>query len=214
MASEPVTVSWESGTQFWTIRNSGRTKTLRIQQYGVAAVPLPPQSEMPLTGENVAVWIPVKPRALRRNENGEAFRLLILATKEPASLSGETRRRTYTRVSPTPATQEALIAYFGSHLSWPPLPAPHVRQQSKVAEIPRRHGLQPDQSLENWARNRHNVLAARTAYSRRPTGTRAWEVGAGPWRTTSPPSTGSSNSARSGRTGSSDGRTSTTSGRT
>ena len=83
MASEPVTVSWESGTQFWTIRNSGRTKTLRIQQYGVAAVPLPPQSEMPLTGENVAVWIPVKPRALRRNENGEAFRLLILATKEP-----------------------------------------------------------------------------------------------------------------------------------
>src|SRR5271154_504513 len=32
MASEPVTVSWDRATRFWTIRNSGRTNTLRVQQ--------------------------------------------------------------------------------------------------------------------------------------------------------------------------------------
>lgn len=159
MASEPVTVRWEPHARFWMIRNSGRTNTLRVQQYGLAAVPLPPQSEMPMCGTDVAVWIPVKPRSLRRNENGEGFRLLILAAKEPAALPGETQRLTYPRVNPTPATQEALIAYFGSHLSWPPLPAPHVRQQSEVEDIARRHGLRRDQALENWARNRHDVLA-------------------------------------------------------
>jgi hypothetical protein len=40
-----------------------------------------------MCGEDVAVWIPVKPRVLRRNEKGEAFRLLILATKQPTSPS-------------------------------------------------------------------------------------------------------------------------------
>src|SRR5580692_760788 len=55
MASEPVTVSWDKSTRFWMIRNSGHTNTLRVQQYGLSAVPLPPQSEMSMCGEDVAV---------------------------------------------------------------------------------------------------------------------------------------------------------------
>ena len=43
MASEPVTVRWETDARFWIIRNSGHTNTLRVQQYGLSAVPLPPQ---------------------------------------------------------------------------------------------------------------------------------------------------------------------------
>jgi len=40
MASNPVTVAVDGGT--WMIRNSGHTNTLRVQQYGLAAVPLRP----------------------------------------------------------------------------------------------------------------------------------------------------------------------------
>jgi len=112
-----------------------------------------------MCGTDVAVWIPVKPRSLRRNENGEGFRLLILAARSPRRIPVRPSGSPFPRVNPTPATQEALIAYFGSHLSWPPLPAPHVRQQSEVEDIARRHGLRRDQPVENWARNRHDVLA-------------------------------------------------------
>ena len=43
MASEPVTVGLDAETGYWTIRNSGHTNTLRVQQYGLSAVPLGPQ---------------------------------------------------------------------------------------------------------------------------------------------------------------------------
>jgi hypothetical protein len=171
MASEPVTVRWDRETGFWMIRNSGHTNTLRIQQYGLSAVPLAPQAAMPMCGPDVAVWIPVLPKTARRPENGqaseaeaaggEAFRLLILAAQEPRSSSGQTHRLTYTRVNPTPATQEALVAYFGDHLSWPPLPAPHVRQQREVEEIAKQAGLRKEPDAERWARNRHDVLAGK-----------------------------------------------------
>jgi hypothetical protein len=171
MASEPVTISWDKATRFWMIRNSGHTNTLRIQQYGLSAVPLHPQAAMPMCGPDVAVWIPVLPKMARRTVNsdsldgdpssGEAFRLLILGAQEPKSSVGETYRLTYPRVNTTPATQEALVAYFGDHLSWPPLPAPHVRQQREVEEIAKQYGLRKGPDADRWARNRHDVLAGR-----------------------------------------------------
>ena len=82
MASEPVTVSLDEETGYWTIRNSGRTNTLRVQQYGLPAVPLRPRAAIPMAGEDVAVWIPVVPRGPRSRQS-EAFRLLVLAGSEP-----------------------------------------------------------------------------------------------------------------------------------
>ena len=69
MASEPVTVSLDDETGYWTIRNSGQTNTLRIQQYGLPAVPLRPRAAIPMAGEDVAVWIPVVPRGLRTRQS-------------------------------------------------------------------------------------------------------------------------------------------------
>jgi hypothetical protein len=160
MASEPVTVSLDKRTGYWVIRNSGHTNTLRLQQYGLAATPLYPGASMPMSGEDVAVWIPVVPTRSRANQKSEAFRLLILATKEPPHplRSGGTLLITVPRRTLTKSQQEALIAYFGDHLSWPPLPAPHVRKQSEVADMAGRYGLAKEQ---NWARNRHDVLAGR-----------------------------------------------------
>ena len=166
MASEPVTVSLDEKTGYWTIRNSGRTNTLRVQQYGLPAVPLRPRAAMPMAGEDVAVWIPVVPRGLRSRQS-EAFRLLILAgieppREEPEREHGmETMLITAPRRFLSPPTQEALIAYFGDHLSWPPLPAPHVRQQKEVEEIALRWGLEKYPTTQNWARNRHDVLAGK-----------------------------------------------------
>jgi hypothetical protein len=166
MASEPVTVSLDAGSGYWTIRNSGQTNTLRVQQYGLPAVPLRPRATMPMTGQDVAVWIPVVPRALRANQN-EAFRLLILAGVEPSREEPErapgmrTRLITVPRRYLSPSMQEALIAYFGDYLSWPPLPAPHVRQQKEVEEIALQQGLPKYPTPEKWARNRHDVLAGK-----------------------------------------------------
>ena len=159
MASEPVTVGLDAETGYWMVRNSGRTNTLRIQYYGLPAVPLPPRAAMPIIGQDVAVWIPVVARPPRTRQS-EAFRLLILATKEPPHplRSGGTLLITVPRRTLTKSQQEALIAYFGDHLSWPPLPAPHVRKQSEVADMAGRYGLAKEQ---NWARNRHDVLAGR-----------------------------------------------------
>jgi hypothetical protein len=160
MASNPVTVSLDVRTGHWTIRNSGHTNTLRVQQYGLSAVPLRPGASMPMTGEDVAVWIPVEPRERRPNEKGEAFRLLILNAKEPPRASGtQTKLITAPTRYLTEAKQEALVAYFGLHLSWPPLPAPHVRQQLEVEEIATNNHLGKAPSSKNWARNRHDVLA-------------------------------------------------------
>ena len=164
MASEPITVSLDAQTGYWTIRNSGRTNTLRVQQYGLPAVPLRPRAAMPMAGEDVAVWIPVVPRG-RRARQSEAFRLLILAgveplREEPERAPGmETKLITAPRRFLSPPTQEALVAYFGDHLSWPPLPAPHVRQQKEVEDIALGRGLRKHPTLQNWARNRHDVLA-------------------------------------------------------
>ncbi len=166
MASEPVTVSLDAETGYWTIRNSGRTNTLRVQQYGLPAVPLRPQAAMPMAGEDVAVWIPVVPRDPRAWQS-EAFRLLILAAVEPRREEAErapgmeTKLITAPRRYLSPPTQEALIAYFGDHLSWPPLPAPHVRQQKEVEDIAVESGLRKHPSPQNWARNRHDVLAGK-----------------------------------------------------
>ncbi len=166
MASEPVTVGLDAKTGYWTIRNSGRTNTLRVQQYGLPAVPLRPRAAMPMAGEDVAVWIPVVPRAWQARQS-EAFRLLILAGLEPSwegpgrASDMETKLITAPRRYLSPPTQEALIAYFGDHLSWPPLPAPHVRQQKEVEEIALRSGLLKYPTTQNWARNRHDVLAGK-----------------------------------------------------
>jgi len=166
MASEPITVSLDAQTGYWTIRNSGRTNTLRVQQYGLPAVPLRPRAAMPMAGEDVAVWIPVVPRA-RQARQSEAFRLLILAgveplREEPERAPGmETKLITAPRRFLSPPTQEALVAYFGDHLSWPPLPAPHVRQQKEVEDIALERGLRKHPTLQNWARNRHDVLAGK-----------------------------------------------------
>src|SRR6202035_1009306 len=62
MSSDPVTVSMDPGNGFWMIQNSGITNTLRVQQYGLSAVPLRPQTSMPMAGQDVAVWIPVVPQ--------------------------------------------------------------------------------------------------------------------------------------------------------
>jgi hypothetical protein len=166
MASEPVTVGLDAETGYWTIRNSGQTNTLRVQQYGLAAVPLRPRATMPMTGPDVAVWIPVVPRAARA-KHSEAFRLLILAgaetpreesRREPAM---QTRLITAPRRFLSPPMQEALIAYFGDYLSWPPLPAPHVRQQKEVEDVAVQRGLRKHPTPEKWARNRHDVLAGK-----------------------------------------------------
>ena len=166
MASEPVTVSLDKETGYWMIRNNGRTNTLRVQQYGLPAVPLRPRAAMAMAGEDVAVWIPIVPRTPRTRQN-EAFRLLILAAVEPLkekpvrAMGLETKLITVPRHFLSPATKEALIAYFGDHLSWPPLPAPHVRQQKEVEDIAVASGLAKEPNPQNWARNRHDVLAGR-----------------------------------------------------
>jgi hypothetical protein len=165
MASDPVTVYLDARSGYWMIRNSGRTNTLRVQQYGLSAVPLRPGTAMPMSGEDVAVWIPVVPRGPRAIGRSEAFRLLILNAREPSrrESSREPALATQPVVGPvlylSPAKQEALIAYFGDFLSWPPLPAPHVRQQQEVEDIAFVKGLARSPNPKNWARNRHDVLA-------------------------------------------------------
>jgi hypothetical protein len=161
MSSDPVTVSMDPRNGFWMIQNSGITNTLRVQQYGLAAVPLRPQTSMPMAGRDVAVWIPVVPRGSTRGKS-ESFRLLVLAAgPEKQDGLGPTRLITAPRRYLSDAKQEALIAYFGDHLSWPPLPAPHVRQQAEVEKIAHRHGLAKAPNPERWARNRFDVLAGR-----------------------------------------------------
>ncbi len=161
MSSDPVTVTMDPRNGFWMIQNSGRTNTLRVQQYGLAAVPLRPQTAMPMAGRDVAVWIPVVPHGSMPGKS-ESFRLLILATgPEKQDGLGSTRLITAPRRYLSEAKQEALIAYFGDHLSWPPLPAPHVRQQAEVERIAHQHGLAKTPTPERWARNRFDVLAGR-----------------------------------------------------
>jgi hypothetical protein len=161
MSSDPVTVSMDPRNGFWMIQNSGRTNTLRVQQYGLSAVPLRPQTSMPMAGRDVAVWIPVVPHGPMPGKS-ESFRLLILATgPEKQDGVGPTRLITAPRRYLSDAKQEALIVYFGDHLSWPPLPAPHVRQQAEVEKIAFQYGLAKAPTPERWARNRFDVLAGR-----------------------------------------------------
>ncbi|HVT71314.1 MAG TPA: hypothetical protein VHF26_26445 [Trebonia sp.] len=161
MSTDPVTVSMDQRTGVWMIWNSGHTNTLRVQQYGLSAVPLRPQTMMPMAGRDVAVWIPVVPRGLGSGKS-ESFRLLILAGQEKQLAGpGPTRLITAPRRYLSAAKQEALIAYFGDHLSWPPLPAPHVRQQAEVEKIAYQHRLPKEPTPERWARNRFDVLAGR-----------------------------------------------------
>jgi hypothetical protein len=160
MSTDPVTVAMDENG-FWMIQNSGITNTLRVQQYGLSAVPLRPQTSMPMAGRELAVWIPVVPRGLSSGKS-ESFRLLILATvPEKQDNMGPTKFITAPRRYLSEAKQEALIAYFGDHLSWPPLPAPHVRQQAEVERIASAHGLSKAPDQERWARNRFDVLAGR-----------------------------------------------------
>jgi len=159
MSLDPVTVTMDKGTGFWMIKNSGHTNTLRIQQYGLSAVPLRPQTSMPMASPDVAVWIPVVPRLA--SGKSESFRLLILNGPEKMDGLGPTVMITAPRHYLSPAKQEALIAYFGDHLSWPPLPAPHVRQQAEVERIALQFRLPKTPSPERWARNRFDVLAGR-----------------------------------------------------
>jgi hypothetical protein len=160
MSSDPVTVSMDQRTGFWMIQNSGRTNTLRVQQYGLSAVPLRPQTSMPMAGRDAAVWIPVVPHGIASGKS-ESFRLLVLSGPEKQDAFGSTRMITAPRRYLSDAKQEALIAYFGDHLSWPPLPAPHVRQQAEVERIAAQFRLQKEPTPERWARNRFDVLAGR-----------------------------------------------------
>lgn len=157
MAPEPIMVSLEAKTRHWIIRNSCRTNTLRFQQYGLLPISFLPQSPMPMTSENVAVWIPIAPRPSQASQT-HSFRLLILSASLPDFASEQTPLITVPQRHLSPAVQEALIAYFGNHLSWPPLPAPHVRQEKEVRDIAHKTGLQKP---EHWARNRHDVLTSR-----------------------------------------------------
>ena len=161
MATEPVTVGFDLRSGYWVIRNNGRSNSLRVQQYGLAGVPLYPGSALPMSNEDVAVWIPVVDSKPRTNDKSEAFRLLILATEQaPQRLrGGETLMITAPRRMLTPNQQEAIVAYFGDHLSWPPLPAPHVRKQSEVEDIAEASRLLKEPTVQRWARNRHDVLA-------------------------------------------------------
>jgi hypothetical protein len=160
MSSDPVTVSVDQRTGCWMIQNSGRTNTLRVQQYGLSAVPLRPQTSMPMAGSDVAVWIPVVPHGTAPGKS-ESFRLLVLSGTEKQDGPGATRLITAPRRYLSDAKQEALIAYFGDHLSWPPLPAPHVRQQAEVERIAVQYRLAKEPTPERWARNRFDVLAGR-----------------------------------------------------
>jgi len=160
MSSDPVTVSMDQRTGYWMIQNSGRTNTLRVQLYGLSAVPLRPQTSMPMAGQDVAVWIPVVPHGPGPAKS-ESFRLLILSGTEKQEGPGATRLITAPRRYLSDAKQEALIAYFGDHLSWPPLPAPHVRQQAEVERIAVQYRLAKEPTPERWARNRFDVLAGR-----------------------------------------------------
>ena len=160
MSSDPVTVSMDQRAGCWMIQNSGRTNTLRVQQYGLSAVPLRPQTSMPMAGQDFAVWIPVVPRGSAPGKS-ESFRLLILSGTERQEGPGATRLITAPRRYLSDAKQEALIAYFGDHLSWPPLPAPHVRQQAEVERIAVQYRLAKEPTPERWARNRFDVLAGR-----------------------------------------------------
>lgn len=161
MSSDPVTVSMDPRSGFWMIQNSGITNTLRVQQYGLSAVPLRPQTAMPMAGRDVAVWIPVVPHGAATGKS-ESFRLLILAAgPDKQDGLGPTKLITAPRRYLSEAKQEALIAYFGDHLSWPPLPAPHVRQQAEVEKIALQYGLAKAPTPERWARNRFDVLAGR-----------------------------------------------------
>jgi hypothetical protein len=160
MSSDPVTVSMDQRAGCWMIQNSGRTNTLRVQQYGLSAVPLRPQTSMPMAGQDVAVWIPVVPHGSAPGKS-ESFRLLILSGPERQDGAGATMLITAPRRYLSDAKQEALIAYFGDHLSWPPLPAPHVRQQAEVERIAMQYRLAKDPTPERWARNRFDVLAGR-----------------------------------------------------
>ncbi len=160
MSSDPVTVSMDQRVGCWMIQNSGRTNTLRVQYYGLSAVPLRPQASMPMAGRDVAVWIPVVPHGTARGKS-ESFRLLILSGTERPEGPGATRLITAPRRYLSDAKQEALIAYFGDHLSWPPLPAPHVRQQAEVERIAVQYRLAKEPTPERWARNRLDVLAGR-----------------------------------------------------
>jgi len=160
MSSDPVTVSMDQRTGCWMIQNSGRTNTLRVQQYGLSGVPLRPQTSMPMTGQDVAVWIPVVPHGSAPGKS-ESFRLLMLSGTERQEGPGATRLITAPRRYLSDAKQEALIAYFGDHLSWPPLPAPHVRQQAEVERIAVQYRLAKEPTPERWARNRFDVLAGR-----------------------------------------------------
>jgi hypothetical protein len=104
------------------------------------------------------------PRA-QRGKQSEAFRLLILAGAEPSKEERQPGKQTMQITVPrrflSPSMQEALIAYFGDYLSWPPLPAPHVRQQKEVEDIAVQMRLEKYPSPEKWARNRHDVLAGK-----------------------------------------------------
>jgi hypothetical protein len=159
MATEPVSVSSDEDTGHWKIRNRGQTNTLRIQPYGLRAVPLRPNATMTMPGLDVAVWIPIIPRGGSPDDRTEAFRLLILHAPEPLRGSGPTLNITETKIRALTAEMcEAVIVFFGEYLSWPPLPTPHVRKESEVKEIAERYGLLAEKG-PHWARNRNDVLA-------------------------------------------------------
>jgi hypothetical protein len=170
MSSSPVRVNLDDETGFWVIQNSGRTNTLRVQQYGLPAVPLRPQSSMPMSARDVAVWIPVVPNS-SKSDKSESFRLLVLCGTEQSPGAAQRQRdgqaAPVTRFITGPRRhlsdfkQEALLAYFGDHLSWPPLPAPHVRQQAEVEELASQWGLRKEPNPKLWARNRFDVLAGK-----------------------------------------------------
>lgn len=159
MATEPVSVSPDEDTGHWKIRNRGQTNTLRIQPYGLRAVPLRPNATIAMPGTDVAVWIPIIPRGSSPDDRAEAFRLLILHAPEPPRGPGPTLNITETKIRGlTPEMHEAVIMFFGEYLSWPPLPTPHARRESEVKEIAERYGLLAEKG-PNWARNRNDVLA-------------------------------------------------------
>jgi hypothetical protein len=159
MATEPVWVCPDDDTGYWKIRNRGRTNTLRVQPYGLRAVPLRPNATTAMPGTDVAVWIPIVPSKGSPDPRAESFRLLILHAPEPRRGPGPTQNITETKIRAlTSEMREAIIMFFGEYLSWPPLPTPHARKENEVKEIAERGGLSPEKA-QKWARNRNDVLA-------------------------------------------------------
>jgi hypothetical protein len=197
------------------IRNSGHTNTLRVQQYGLSAVPLAPQAAMPMCGPDVATGFrscrrrPGARRTARPQWPGPpAARPPDCSSWPPRSrgrlsgrpigspIPGSIRRPRPRR----PSSRNSATTFPGRRC---PLPTSASRGRSKRSRS--RPACGRSRTRSGGRATGTTCWRARTASSPRPTGTRGRAAPAEPWRTTSLPSIGSSSWDRSSCTESSGG---------